>query len=102
VTYPRTAAPDPVEGRLPPKPYRYSKYPSWDALFDLLFRTGVPASSIDLQETRGRFYLQVLMPGHRFTECYEGADLQAVAQRWLTGEADTFAEMVYATAEKAA
>jgi hypothetical protein len=84
------------------RPYHYARYPAWDAILDLLFRTGVPPSSICLTQSAGRYHLSILLPGHRFTDEYDGADLQAVAQRWLNGEAETFAVQVYAHAKAAA
>jgi hypothetical protein len=102
VTYPRTAAPDPVEGRLPPKPYRYSKYPAVDRLLDLLAENGLSGAHISCCTTRGQVYLSVLLPGHRHTDEYVGCDIQAAAQRWLTGEADSFAEQCVMHAAEAA
>jgi hypothetical protein len=86
---------------VPRKAY-YPRYPAVDRLLDLLAENGIPASHISCDQTAGRYYLSVLLPGHRFTDQYEGADLQAVASRWLTGEADTFAEQCLMAAEQAA
>jgi hypothetical protein len=68
------------------KPYRYAKYPAVDKLFDVLSDHGLPGSSINVAITHGRHHLTVLLPGNRFTDEYEGADIQAVAQRWLNAE----------------
>jgi hypothetical protein len=71
---------------VPSKPYRYAKYPAMDRLFDVLADHGLPGSSINVAITHGRHHLTVLLPGNRFTDEYEGADIQAVAQRWLNAE----------------
>jgi hypothetical protein len=102
VTYPRTPAPDPTAGRLPPKPYRYSKYPAVDRLLDLLAENGLSGAAISCCTTRGQVYLSVMLPGHRHTDEYCGVDVQAAALRWLNGEAETFAEQCVMHAAEAA
>jgi hypothetical protein len=64
----------------------YPRYPAVDRLFDVLSDHGLPGSSINVAITHGRHHLTVLLPGNRFTDEYEGADIQAVAQRWLNAE----------------
>ena len=83
---PAPHAAKPIEaGPIPRKTY-YPRFPAWDGLLDVLHSHGLPASSINLAEASGRYHLSILLPGHRFTDEYEGADLQAVAQRWLNAE----------------
>jgi hypothetical protein len=70
---------------VPRKAY-YPRYPAVDKLFDVIADHGLPGSSINVAQTHGRYHLTVLLPGNRFTDEYEGADIQAVAQRWLNAE----------------
>jgi hypothetical protein len=80
----------------------YPRYPAVDRMLDLLFETGVPATSICCAQSAGRYHISVLLPGHRFTPEYEGSSLQSAALNWLNGEAETFAVQVYAHAKAAA
>jgi hypothetical protein len=66
--------------------YRYAKYPAMDRLIDVLHDNQLTGTAINFAQTGRRCYLSVLLPGHKFTDEYEGADIQAVAQRWLNGE----------------
>jgi hypothetical protein len=64
----------------------FPRYPAVDRLFDVIADNGLPNSSMNFTQSAGRMHLTVLLPGNRFTDEYEGADIQAVAQRWLNAE----------------
>jgi hypothetical protein len=85
-----------------PVSYRYSRYPAVDRLLDLLDENGLTGNAISCCTNHGQVYLSVILPGHRFTAEYHGCDIQAAAQRWLTGEQDTFAEQCVMHAEATA
>ena len=80
----------------------YPKYPAVDAILDLLFRYGIPASNIECKDRHGRTHISVQLPGGRYTHEYIGSSVQGAARAWLNGEEDGFEDLLFAHAAEAA
>jgi hypothetical protein len=79
----------------------YPRFPAVDAMLDLLFRHGIPASHIHCERLHGRTTLSVELPHGTYTDQYTASSLQGAAQNWINGELDEFRELLMLDAQAA-